>query len=51
MRDVAIVMFIITLIFIVTVLILPIYIYVKTVLVVGSVIICYMYYGVFKKIK
>ncbi|MHC1685270.1 MAG: hypothetical protein AB6733_20415 [Clostridiaceae bacterium] len=49
MREAAIVMFIITIIFMGMVLILPINLYVKAILEVGSIIICYMYYGVFKK--
>lgn len=48
MREAAIVMFILTIIFMVMVIILPINIYLKLMLEAGSIIIGYMYYGVFK---
>lgn len=49
MREAAIVMFIITIIFIGMLMALPINLYVKAILGFGSLIICYMYHGVFKK--
>lgn len=51
MREATIIMLILTIIYLLTVLILPINIFVKVILVIGSSILCYVYYNVIKKIK